>query len=453
MFNLKIFIINYHKIIMSMKKVTIIGLGFVGLSLISFLSSKRINVIGIDANKEKIEILKKGIPDFFEPELKEYLNKGKKFQKFFTKIDTKTINSDLIFITVGTPINNQNKINLEFIKSVTKSISQNLNGISSKPSIILKSTVVPGTASKIVKPILEKYGNREKHDYEILSNPEFLREGSAMYDTIRPHVIVVGGRNELSRKNLINFYKQVYPKQQKYVETNNTTAEMIKYANNAFLATKISFINSIANICQNIPGTNIDEISKVMGMDPRISSQFLRAGPGYGGSCFPKDIQALISFSKSTGYKPELLEAVQHSNKKQVKMIITILTNNLKNLKNKKIGILGLAFKENTDDIRESVSVHLIEKLLKKECQIITHDPKAINNTKKIFNERITYCQKMEDVFKKSDCGILMTPWEEYKKINSKLIKKMNYKIFIDTRRILRINDKDITFISLGVGI
>ena len=436
-----------------MKKVTIIGLGFVGLSLASFLSSKKVNVIGIDSNKKKVETLKKGIPDFFEPDLKEFLNKGEKFQKFVTKIDSKTINSDLIFITVGTPLNNQTKINLEFVKSVTKIISENLKDVTSKPSIILKSTVIPGTASKIVKPILEKHGNREGHSYEILSNPEFLREGSAMYDTIKPHVVIVGGRSKLSRKNLMNFYKQVYPKQQEYVEINNTTAEMIKYANNAFLVTKISFINSLANICQNIPGTNVDDIAKAMGMDPRISRQFLRAGPGYGGSCFPKDIQALISFSKSIGYKPELLEAVQHSNKKQVESIITILTKNLKNLKNIKIGIFGLAFKENTDDIRESVSVRLIEQLLKKECRIITHDPKAINNTKKIFNERITYCQKLEDVFKKSDCGILMTPWEEYNKINPKLIKKMNSKIFIDTRRMLKINDKDITFISLGIGI
>ena len=169
----------------------------------------------------------------------------------------------------------------------------------------------------------------------------------------------------------MNFYKTIYPKNQKFIETNNTTAEMIKYANNAFLATKISFINSLANICQNIPGTNIDHVAEVMGLDPRISKLFLKAGPGYGGSCFPKDIQALISFSKSLGYKPELLEAVRDTNKKQVSTIVSILKKNFKSLSGKKIGILGLAFKENTDDIRESVSIRLIENLLKKKCKIL----------------------------------------------------------------------------------
>ena len=190
-----------------------------------------------------------------------------------------------------------------------------------------------------------------------------------------------------------------------------------------------------------------------MGLDPRISKLFLKAGPGYGGSCFPKDIQALISFSKSLGYKPELLEAVRDTNKKQVSTIVSILKKNFKSLSGKKIGILGLAFKENTDDIRESVSIRLIENLLKKKCKIFVHDPKAIRNTKRIFSKKLEYCDRLEDVFSSSDCGILMTPWEEYKKINPNLIKKLHSKIFIDTRRILKISDKEISFISLGIGV
>ena len=236
------------------------------------------------------------------------------------------------------------------------------------------------------------------------------------------------------------------------VETNNITAEVIKYANNAFLATKISFINSIANICQKIPGTDVDDIAKVMGMDPRISGLFLKAGPGYGGSCFPKDVQALISFSKSIGYNPKLLEAVQENNYKQIRSISDILEKQLGNLKDKKIGLLGLSFKENTDDIRESVSIRLIEHLLDKKSKIIVHDPKAIGNTKEIFLKKITYCEKLEDVFKLSDCAVLMTPWDDYKKISSKLIKKLQSKLFIDTRRILKLHDKEIIFISLGIG-
>ena len=436
-----------------MKKVTIVGLGFVGLSLASFLSSKKIKVIGIDSNEEKINRLKEGIPDFFEPKLEYYLKKGRKYQEFHTKINSKTINSDFIFITVGTPLDNQNKIMLNFVESVIKSISEVLKDLTVKPTIILKSTVIPGTAIKKVKPILEKSGSQEDLDYNLLSNPEFLREGSAIYDTIHPHVIVIGGKNLESRKKLLQFYKKIYSKKQEFVETNNTTAEMIKYANNAFLATKISFINSLANICQNVSGTNVDDVAKVMGMDPRISKLFLKAGPGYGGSCFPKDVQALITFSKSLGYNPDLLEAVKNSNKKQVSSIINILEKNLGNLNNKKIGILGLAFKENTDDIRESVSIRLIDGLLKKKSKIIAHDPEAIKNTKEKFKDRIEYCDKFENIFNISDCAILMTPWESYKKISPNMIKKLNSKIFVDTRRMLKIKDENLNFISLGIGI
>ena len=228
---------------MQMKKVTVIGLGFVGLSLASFLSSKGIKVIGIDSDKKKITKLKEGVPDFFEPKLEYYLKKGKKFQEFYTKIDYKTVNNDFIFVTVGTPLNDHNKIRLDFVKSVSKSLSRVLKELTVKPSIILKSTVVPGTAINTIKPILEKNGNQEGLHYDLVSNPEFLREGSAMNDTIFPHVVVIGGENQKSRKKLLQFYKKIYNKKQEFVETNNTTAEMIKYANNAFLATKISFIN------------------------------------------------------------------------------------------------------------------------------------------------------------------------------------------------------------------
>ena len=436
-----------------MKKVTVIGLGFVGLSLVSFLSSKGIKVIGIDSNEKKITRLKEGITDFFEPKLDYYLKKGRKYQEFHTKINSKTINSDFIFITVGTPLDDQNNIMLNFVESVIKSISEVLKDLTIKPSIILKSTVIPGTAINTVKSILEKSGNQEGLDYNLLSNPEFLREGSAINDTVYPHVIVIGGENLESRKKLLQFYKKIYNKKQEFAETNNTTAEMIKYANNAFLATKISFINSLANICQNVSGTDVDDVAKVMGMDPRISKLFLKAGPGYGGSCFPKDVQALISFSKSIGYNPELLEAVQSNNKKQISSIISILEKNLGNLNNKKIGILGLSFKENTDDIRESVSIKLINNLLKKKCKIIVHDPKAIENTKEKFKKKIEYCEKFENIFNLSDCAILMTPWENYKKISPHMIKKLSSKVFIDTRRMLKIKDKELNVISLGIGI
>ena len=434
------------------RKIAIIGLGYVGLSLAAFLGNQ-VQVIGVDSNKEKIRTLEKGTSYFYEPKISYYLKRAIKNGLTFTdQITKEVVSSDFVFITVGTPIDKYGKIDLSNIKSVSTSIAKNMTNLQNNPSIIIKSTVIPGTTMHVVKPILEKNNLKESIDFGLLTNPEFLREGSAMQDTISPHAIIIGGSNNTSINKLTNLYKATYRKKPNIVKTNNITSEVIKYANNAFLATKISFINSIANICQKIPGTDVDDIAKVMGMDPRISGLFLKAGPGYGGSCFPKDVQALISFSKSIGYNPELLEAVQDNNYKQVRSISDILEKQLGNLKDRKIGLLGLSFKENTDDVRESVSIRLIEHLLDKKSKIIVHDPKAISNTKEIFLKKITYCEKLEDIFKLSDCAVLMTPWDDYKKISSKLIKRLQSKLFIDTRRILKLHDKEIIFISLGIG-
>ena len=434
-------------------KVGIIGLGFVGLSLAVFLSSKNVKVTGIDTDTTKIQTIQKGIPPFYEPRLQHYLKKAiKTGLKLKTKISSDVFSNDLIFLTVGTPINKHGEINLDYIKSAVILLNKKLQFAKKIPTIIIKSTVVPGTTIQIIKPLLERNSFQESIDFNLLTNPEFLRESSAIKDTRNPHVVIVGGNDTKSRKKLVEFYKKIYPKNQDYVETNTTTAEMIKYANNAFLATKITFINSMANMCQKIPDTNVDDIAKVMGMDPRISHLFLNAGPGFGGSCFPKDLQALIAYSKNIGYSPKLLETVQNCNNQQVDSIIKLLKKNVKNLHNKKIGILGLAFKENTNDIRESVSINLIKKLLQEKCIVNVHDPKALKNIKKIFKNKLEYFDEYKQIFHNSDCAILMTPWEEYTKINSKLIKKLKLKLFIDTRRILSFNNDEIKFLSLGIG-
>ena len=434
-------------------KVGIIGLGFVGLSLAVFLSSKNVKVTGIDTDTTKIQTIQKGIPPFYEPRLQHYLKKAiKTGLKLKTKISSDVFSNDLIFLTVGTPINKHGEINLDYIKSAVILLNKKLQFAKKIPTIIIKSTVVPGTTIQIIKPLLERNSFQESIDFNLLTNPEFLRESSAIKDTRNPHVVIVGGNDTKSRKKLVEFYKKIYPKNQDYVETNTTTAEMIKYANNAFLATKITFINSMANMCQKIPDTNVDDIAKVIGMDPRISHLFLNAGPGFGGSCFPKDLQALIAYSKNIGYSPKLLETVQNCNNQQVDSIIKLLKKNVKNLHNKKIGILGLAFKENTNDIRESVSINLIKKLLQEKCIVNVHDPKALKNIKKIFKNKLEYFDEYKQIFHNSDCAILMTPWEEYTKINSKLIKKLKLKLFIDTRRVLSFNNDEIKFLSLGIG-
>ena len=434
------------------QKIAIIGMGYVGLSLASFLGNQ-IKVTGVDSNNEKITILEKGKSYFHEPKINYYLKRAIKNGMTFTdNISDEIISNDFIFITVGTPIDKYGKIDLNNIKSVTKSLAKHMKNLKNNPSIIIKSTVIPGTTMQIVKPILEKNGLKESKDFDLLTNPEFLKEGSAMQDTITPNSIVIGGSNDKAIKKLTNLYKATYRKKQKIVETNNVTAEVIKYANNAFLATKISFINSIANICQNLPGTNIDKVAEIIGMDPRVGNLFLKAGPGYGGSCFPKDVQALINFSNNIGYDPILLDAVKNTNTLQVNKVMSLIKQNLKKLQNKKISILGLSFKEDTDDIRESKSIVLIDMLLKQGCNIFVHDPKAIHNVQLIFKNKITYTDSLKDILVNSDCAVVMTPWQQYKKLKEKDFLTMKNPIVVDTRRILNIHNKKIQYIGLGIG-
>ena len=352
------------------KKIAIIGLGFVGLSLAVALASKGYRILGIDSNKDKISKIRGGVPTFYEPRLSSFLQKALKKTSFqiSSKIEKAVNDCDVIFITVGTPLSNKNKIDLRYIKSVVKEIGKCLRNSTNQPLIVVKSTVIPNTTKKIILPILEI--NSKKKDGEgftIVTNPEFLREGKAIEDTIKPHVIIIGGEKSNSINTLKKLYQSFYKKNIPYVITNFETAEMIKYANNSFLATKISFINQIAMICQSIPNTNVDDVARAIGMDPRIGNQFLNAGPGYGGSCLPKDLQSFISFSTKRGQEVPLLEAVQTVNDNQVTKIVALIKKIFGNLKGKKITILGLSFKEDSDDIRYSASFKLINLLMKEK--------------------------------------------------------------------------------------
>ena len=339
------------------------------------------------------------------------------------------------------------------IKDVSKKIGKALKNISSFKVVIIKSTVIPGTTQKIVKNILEKEsGKKSGKDFGLVTNPEFLREGTVIHDTVNPHMIVIGGNDSKSVSLVTKFYEKFYKQKIPFIKTNPNSAELIKYANNTFLATKISFINQISNICQNLPDTNIEDIAKAIGLDPRIGSQFLKAGPGFGGSCLPKDLKSIISFSSEIGADPILLKAVEKTNLIQVDKVMKLIFETLKTIKNKQITILGLSFKENSDDIRESVSLKLIELLLEKKAKIIAHDPKAINNTKKIFGERISYSTSLIDSFTNSDCVIIMTSWKEYFMISNKHCNKMKQRNLIDTRRILDGKKLNVNYKAIGNG-
>jgi len=433
-------------------KIAIVGLGFVGLSLTSVLAAKGYDIIGIDIDEQKCNKMINGISPFFEPELEKTLQNGlKKKLKISTDFSLIT-NCDFIFVTVGTPQNANGSIDLSTIKKAISSIGQKISKSKKKPIIFIKSTVIPGTIKKVILPILEKKSNKKAgKEFGLISNPEFLQESSAIKDTEFPHVIVLGSSDTKSVQKAKKLFLKLHPNVP-IISTNHQTAEMIKYANNSFLATKISFINQLSNICQKIPGANIDDVGKAIGLDPRIGKLFLNAGPGYGGSCLPKDMKALINFANISGINPSLLNAVEEVNTKQLEEIIQITKQKFGNLTAKKITILGTAFKPNTDDIRDSVAVELIKKLLKKKAKITIHDPKAIKNTRKIFKEKISYAKTIEDALTQSQCAIIMTQWKQYEKLSNNQFKYMTKRFVIDCRRMLVKKQIDVDYYAIGLG-
>ena len=433
-------------------KIAVIGLGFVGLSLTSVLASKGNNVVGIDVDAEKCKKICNGISPFFEPDLEKILKIGLK-KKLIISDDFSLIKDcDIIFVAVGTPQKSNGAIELSMIKKAVTSVGKILSKTKKNPIVLIKSTVIPGTMQNVILPILEKRsGKKAGKEFGLISNPEFLRESSAIRDTKFPHVIVLGGYQTKFMKKAKRFFSKLHPNVS-IIITNHQTAEMIKYANNSFLATKISFINQLSNICQNIPGANIDDIAKTIGLDPRIGALFLNAGPGYGGSCLPKDMKALINFADTIGINPTLLNAVEKTNQKQMQNIVSLMEKTLGTLASKRITVLGTAFKPNTDDIRDSIAIELIKKLLKKKSRIIIYDPKAMKNTKGVFGEKIIYARSVNDALNKSQCAILMTHWKQFEKLNNSSIKHMNKKFVIDCRRILVEKKLQAEYHAIGIG-
>ena len=433
-------------------KIAIIGLGFVGLSLTSVLASKGFNVVGIDVDKEKCKKISQGISPFFEPDLEKTLKKGLK-NKLQIESDVSLVEDcDLIFVTVGTPQNETGAIDLSIIKKAMISLGKSIRNSRKHHTILVKSTVVPGTMKDVILPILENNSKKKAgKDFGLISNPEFLQESTSIKDTEFPHAVVLGGYKTKFMKKVEKFFTKLHPKTP-IIITNHQTAEMIKYANNSFLATKISFINQLSNICQKVPGANIDDIAKTIGLDPRIGELFLNAGPGYGGSCLPKDMKALIKFAKIAGVKPTLLNAVEDVNAKQLEDIILTVKKKLGVLESKKITILGTSFKPNTDDIRDSISVELIKKLLKRKVKLTIHDPRAIDNTKNIFRNKINYAKSISDAILGSQCVIIMTQWKQYEKLVNNDFRHMKKKLIIDCRRILSEKQLDADYYAIGLG-
>ena len=430
-------------------KICMIGTGYVGLVSGVCFSDLGNDVICVDKDLNKIENLKKGIIPIYEPGLDELALKNFKNKrlKFSTNLKDSISKSDIIFICVGTPTKkNGSAADLSQIYNVAKEISVSINKFK---IIITKSTVPVTTGDEIEKIISKKIS---KKLFSVVSNPEFLREGEAIRDFSYPDRVVIGTRDKRSNKTLKNLYSPLISKGAKYINTSRRAAELIKYASNAFLATKITFINELSNLCEKID-VNIEDISIGMGLDKRIGSRFLRAGPAYGGSCFPKDTKAIVSTSNKFKTNLSVIKSVIKSNDNRssllLKRVFDILNNNLRN---KKICFLGVTFKANTDDMRDSSCLSMIPSLVKKGAKINYFDPTGKkNNFNKIKN--VTFSNDIKSAIAKADLIIIHTEWNDFKSINfKKYVKNKNYKIF-DMRNIYsskKMKELKIKYFAIG---
>ncbi|MBM7606383.1 UDPglucose 6-dehydrogenase [Metabacillus crassostreae] len=401
-------------------KVTVAGTGYVGLVTGVCLAEIGHHVICIDVDEAKIKMLQEAKSPIYEPGLEEMLSKNiKKGNIFFTTSPEYAYsNCEIIIIAVGTPEKPDGSANLTYIEAVSRKIAENIQQDS---IVVIKSTVPVGTNDWINNLIQTNLQNR--HFVEVVSNPEFLREGSAISDTFNGDRIVIGSSSKYSGDIVEAMYTSF---NRPILRTNIRSSEMIKYASNAFLATKISFINEIANICEKL-GANIEDVSTGIGLDKRIGKQFLQAGIGYGGSCFPKDTKALVQLAGNVEHEFELLESVIKVNNHQPLLLIQKAKEIVGQLEGKKVAVLGLAFKPNTDDIRESASVVIVNQLIENGAIVYVYDPIAISNVKKTIGESVKYCSTIDEAIGDAELTFIGTEWSEIKKypvINYKRLMK-----------------------------
>lgn len=431
-------------------KIAIVGTGYVGLVTGVSLAILGHQVTCVDTYQEKVSKVNSGKAPFYEPGIDKYLEKVLKQKKLraTTKLEEAVLESDVTIITVGTPTIN-NKIDLSFIKEATKQIGRALAKTKKYHVVVVKSTVLPGTTKGVIEPLLEKYSKKSSGDFGLCMNPEFLREGSALEDALHPDRIVIGQIDIKSGREFARIYTKVSTAK---IFTNLWTAEMTKYAANALLATLISYSNEIARISENTGNIDVIDVWKGVHLDKRLSPynganrirpgilSYIFSGCGFGGSCFPKDIQALATFASGLGIEPKLIKSVIHINQTQPRRLVELLKSALgADLKGKKVAVLGLAFKPNTDDTRQSPAFTVIEKLLSENAKVTAHDPMAYQNNipKELAELPVILANTVVEALRNADAAIIVTSWEEYVTLTPQFFKKhMKNPIVIDGRRI-----------------
>ncbi len=447
-------------------EITFIGTGYVGLVTGACFAKIGLNKENLDIIvncydiiEDKISLIKQGISPFYEQDFEDMLKEVVKKKVLIPTINLeKSVeNSNIIFICVGTPPKPSGEADLTYIKEAAKNLGIALKKVSSYKIICVKSTVVPETTRKLFGKILEENsGKKIGKEFGLMFIPEFLREGNAVFDTMKPDRIIIGTMNQKDGSYMKNFYESIYDNVP-ILLMSLESAEMVKYVSNCFLAMKISFTNEIASISEKILNVDIDEVMAGVGLDSRISPKFFRSGAGFGGSCFPKDVSAFVSFAKERDYDSKILKSVLEKNYEQALHVVDLARSLITSFKGKIISILGLAFKPGTSDMREAPSIKIINKILEESpSQIIAYDPVAIEEARDVFGNKITYAESIDECLKGSDILIIVTEWDEFSKLTPDRLKNlMNARNIVDGRRILNpeLFSKDFSLKVIGRGI
>ena len=429
--------------------ISVIGTGYVGLVTGACFAEFGLTVTCMDTDARRIAKLEKGEVPFYEPGLTELVAKGLRENRLaFTTDIAKAVEQALvIFIAVGTPSRTDGSADLSYVEEVGRGIARHMTGYK---VIATKSTVPVGTGEKIREVIRKQQS--EPHRFDIVSNPEFLREGSAIEDFLRPNRVVLGADSPQAVAIMKDLYRPLYLLETPFVVTDIPTAEMIKYASNAFLATKVSFINEIANLCELVEA-DVQVVAKAMGLDGRIGSKFLHAGPGFGGSCFPKDLAALIETGDRAGYKMEIAGAAARVNERQRVLMVKKIRETLGGLRGKTVGLLGLSFKPNTNDLREAPAVTIAEHLLAEGAEVRVYDPTALEEGAKVLRGAIP-CTDAYDAARGADALVLVTEWNQFRNLDFDRIKTaLRRPVFIDLRNVYepdRIAALGFHYVSVG---
>jgi UDPglucose 6-dehydrogenase len=436
-----------------MIRVAVVGTGYVGLVTGACLADFGNEVLCLDVDASKIARLKNGEIPFFEPGLEELVGRNAQAGrlKFDVDLAAATRWAEVIFITVGTPPKKDGSADLSAIWAAGETIAKAANGYK---VVVQKSTAPVGTARKLWKDLQKKAGRKATID--VASNPEFLREGSAIETSMRPDRVVIGAETPRAEKLLRELHEPLYLLETPITVTTLETAELVKYASNAFLATKISFINEVANLCE-VVGADVQTVAKAMGQDRRIGNKFLHAGPGYGGSCFPKDTLALASFARKAGAPFRLVETVVEVNERQKNLMVEKAKAALKTLKGKKVAVLGLTFKPNTDDIREAPALDIMAGLLRAGARISAYDPMGMPHVKALpIGKRIQFAVDAYDALEGADCAMLVTEWNEFRTLDLKrMAKRLKRPVLLDLRNIYDADEAEaagMTYVGVGQG-